>query len=80
MLNTHSLCIFESFLVHAEIMTELMNHCEPDLCADFGLRGAHRFDVLLVEHDVVRPRWQIEDTLLCHGHAVEEPEQELLRV
>jgi hypothetical protein len=53
-------------------MAELMYDREPNLCPDFSLRGAHRFNILLVEHDVIRPRWQIEDTLLCHGNAVEE--------
>ena len=53
-----------------------MDDREANLFADFGIVGAHRLNVLLIEHDVLGPGGHIEDALLSSGHAVEEPEQQ----
>jgi len=50
------------------------------LRADFGFGRAHRFNVFLVQDDVVRPGRQVEHALLRHGRAVEESKQEFLWV
>lgn len=52
-----------------------MNDGTPDLLADFGLAGADRFDVLLVQHNVIRPGGQVEGALLCSGHAMEQSQK-----
>jgi glyoxylase-like metal-dependent hydrolase (beta-lactamase superfamily II) len=41
-------------LIHPEIMPQFVEDCLPDLVSDLGVIGADRFDVLLVEDDVVR--------------------------
>jgi hypothetical protein len=61
-------------------MAELVDDRAPDLLPDFGFGGAHRFDILLLEDDVIRPGRQVEDTLLGHRHPVEESQKELLGV
>jgi hypothetical protein len=40
--------IFQLFLVHAEIVPELVDDREPDLLSHFGFAGADRFDALLL--------------------------------
>ena len=70
--------IFQLLLVHAKIMAKLVDDGKPDLLSDFGFGGAHRFNVFLVEDNVIRPGWQVEHALLCYGHAVEEPKKEFL--
>ena len=51
-----SLNILQLVLIHAEIVSQFMDDRQADLFADFGLVGADRFDVLLIKHDVIRPR------------------------
>ena len=41
-------------LIHPEIMSQFVEDCLPDLVSDLGVIGADRFDVLLVQDDVVR--------------------------
>jgi len=64
---TSELNILQLLLVHAEIMPELVDDREADLIPDFGLGGAHRFDVLLVEDDVVRPGGRLKMLFLVMG-------------
>jgi hypothetical protein len=77
-LSRIQLNILQLLLVHTEVVAELVDDRELDLISNFGLGGANRFDVLLVEHDVIRPSREIEYTLLRHWYAVEEPQQEFL--
>ena len=45
---TSELNIFQLILVHAEVMSELVDDRAPDLLPDFSLGGAHGLDILLV--------------------------------
>ena len=38
---------------------------------------ADRFNILLVEHDVIRPGREVEYALLGRGHAMEETQKQL---
>jgi hypothetical protein len=49
---TSELNILQLVFIHAEIMPELVNDRAPDLIPDFGLGGAYRLNILLVEDDV----------------------------
>jgi len=57
-------------------MPQFVDHRSPNLVADFSLAGADRLDVLLVKHDVVRPRPQIEKALLCCWHTMKQTQKE----
>ena len=69
--------IFQLIFVHPEIMPKFVDHRSPDLVTDFGFAGTDRLDVLLIEHDIVRPRPQVEKALLCCWHAMEQTQKEL---
>ena len=45
--------ILQLVLIHPEIVTQFMDDRKADLFADFGLAGADRFDIFLIEHDVI---------------------------
>ena len=51
-----SLNILQLVLIHAEIVSQFMDDRQTNLFADFGLAGADRFNILLIKHDVIRPR------------------------
>jgi hypothetical protein len=53
-------------------MSQFVDYGSPDLVTDFGIAGTDRLDVLLVKHDVVRPRPQVEKALLCRRDAVKQ--------
>jgi len=69
--------ILQLALVHSEIVAEFVDDRSPDLLPDLGLTGADCFNVLLVEHDVVRPWPQVKDALLGHRHPVKQTQQQL---
>src|ERR1039458_532341 len=56
-------------------MPQFVNHGSPDLITDFALAGTDRLDVLLVKHDVVRSRPQIEKALLCRWHTMKQTQK-----
>src|SRR6266849_3598189 len=45
--------ILQLVFIQPEIVTQFMDDRKADLFADFGLAGADRFDILLIEHDVI---------------------------
>ncbi len=45
--------ILQLVLIQPEIVTQFMDDRKADLFADFGLAGADRFDIFLIEHDVI---------------------------
>ena len=47
--------ILQLVLIHPEIVAQFMDNRPADLFADFGLAGADRFNILLIEHDVITP-------------------------
>jgi hypothetical protein len=49
--------IFQLVLIQPEIVTEFMDDSQADLWADLGFAGADRFNILLIEHDVIGSRW-----------------------
>src|SRR5579872_7238475 len=49
----------------------------PNLLVDFGLSGAHRLDVLLVQHNVIGPGRQGKYALLGCRHAMEKPQKQV---
>ncbi len=51
-----SLNILQLVLIQPEIVAQFMDDRKADLFADFGLAGADRLNILLIEHDVIRPR------------------------
>jgi hypothetical protein len=60
------------FLRHAEIVTEFMYESLANLVADFGLSGADRLNILLIKHDVIRSRGEVEDAPIRRRHAVKD--------
>ena len=53
-----------------------MDHRQADLFADFGLAGADRFNVFLIEHDVVGSRRYVKYALLGRWHAMKETQKQ----
>src|SRR5208337_2784823 len=73
-----SLNILQLFLIHPEIVAQFMNDRPADLFADFGLAGADRFNIFLIEHDVIGSRRQVKYALPGRGYAVEETQKQPL--
>jgi len=48
--------ILQVFLIESEIVPQFMDDCKADLLADFGLSGTNRFNILLVQNDVIGSR------------------------
>jgi hypothetical protein len=53
-----------------------MNDSKSDLFADFDLAGTDRFNILLIKHDMIWPRRQIEYALLGGGNAMEDTQKQ----
>src|SRR5208282_585839 len=53
-----------------------MDDRKADLFAHFRLAGADRLNILLIEHDVIGSRRQVEYALLGRGHAMEETQKQ----
>ena len=53
-----------------------MDHGSPDLFADLSFACANRFNVLLIEHDVVGSRGHVEDAFPGCGHAPEKTQNQ----
>jgi hypothetical protein len=62
-----SLDIFQLALIHPEIVAQFVDDGTPDFVANFGLAGAHRFDVFMIKHDVIRPGRQVKRSSLWLG-------------
>jgi hypothetical protein len=54
-----------------------MDDRQADLFPDFRLAGEDRFDILLIEHDVIKPCRQVKIALLGRRQAVEETQKQL---
>src|SRR5271166_301518 len=72
--NLSLLDVLQLFLGHSEIMSEFVDDRPPDLFPHFRLVVADGLNVLLIEHDVVRPRRQPKNALVGHWHAMEKTE------
>jgi hypothetical protein len=48
--------ILQVFLIESEIVPQFMDDCKADLLADFGLSGTDRFNILLIQNDVIGSR------------------------
>ena len=68
--------ILELILIQAKVVAQFVDDCLADLFADLGLSGADRFNILLVEHDVVGTRGQVKGALLGLGYAVEKTQKQ----
>src|SRR5271157_1053513 len=68
--------ILQLVLIHPEIVAQFVDDRPPDLLANFGLTGADCFNVLLVEHDVIRPCCQVKDALPGPGHSVKQTQEQ----
>ncbi len=51
-----SLNILQLIFIQPEIVTQFMDDNEADLFPDFGFAGAGRFNVLLIQNDVIGSR------------------------
>jgi hypothetical protein len=60
------------FLRHAEILPQFVYKRLADLVAYFCLARTDRFDILLIKHDVIRSRGEVEDAPLRRRHAVKD--------
>ena len=68
-------CILQLFLIHPEIVTQFMDDRKADLFADLCLAGADRFNILLVQNDVIGSLGQSNMLLLVVG-AVEDAQKQ----
>jgi hypothetical protein len=53
-------------------MTEFMYKSLANLMTNFYLTGADRLNILLIKHDVIRSRGEVEDAPLRRRHAVKD--------
>jgi hypothetical protein len=53
-----------------------MDDCAADLFTDFGFAGADSFNILLIQHDVIRPGREVKYALLGRGHAMKETQKQ----
>src|SRR5215469_5750924 len=71
--------ILQLVLIHPEIVAQLMDDGQPDLFADFRFTGADRFNIFLIEHDVIGPGRQVKHALLGRGYSMEKTQSETPR-
>jgi len=65
--------ILQLLLSHPKIVPQFMYESLANLMSDFSLVRADRFNILLIKHDVLRSRGEVEDAALRRRHAVENP-------
>ncbi len=60
-------------------MPQFVNEGLPDLVSHFGFSGTNRFNIPLVQDDVIGSGWNIEKALSCPGYAMKYPQEQLSR-
>jgi len=64
--------ILQLLLGHPKIVSQFMYESLADLMSDLSLIGADRLNILLVKHDVIRSRGEVENAPLGRRHAVKD--------
>jgi len=59
-------------------VTQFIDDGQADLCADFGLVGEDRFNIPLIQNDVIGSARQVKYALLGGGHAMENTQKQPL--
>jgi hypothetical protein len=63
--------VFQLVLVHAEVMSQLVDDGQADLLADFRLAGTDGFNIFLIEGDAIGTARQVKDAFLRPGYPLE---------